>query len=481
MGALLAASVTDGLPAAIPGPKAFFARTRFVTISSGCGTLGAPRSGMTALGSFLAPVIGALACLAGCYRAEPEYSTFPEPTVVAGPPGGEIDPAWTQHQYSDHPGYPDGYPAGYPAGTEQVAMQTAGDLTPSADPSAAGYVMGAPNDTEIATALSPYGEWIEVEGYGFVWRPYATVVGLDFTPYESCGTWVWTDDWGWTFACEWDWGWLPFHYGRWGWFDDAWAWEPGYEWSPAWVEWRSGGGYVGWRPLAPTGSRPGGWQIRDHRTGSSGTWAVHDERPPRLAKPKLFDSQWRFTAQIDFGKRVRPNVVKAPAEGLRVTKLATRPPMRGTTQPVSAAAVMRGRIGVIAATRAAQQPVRPQATRSERSPVLRRIPERERSFDVPSRPSHAPSRSFDPPSRSPSRSIDPPRSSDTWTRSRPEPTHSSSSKKDKDDDSRPSRSSSGGNWSPPSRSSSPSHSPSRDSGSFGSGGGGRGDGRGHRR
>ena len=48
------------------------------------------------------------------------------------------------------------------------------------------------------------------------------------------------------------WGWAPFHYGRW-YHDDyyGWAWVPGYEWAPAWVSWRSGGGYYGWAPMSP--------------------------------------------------------------------------------------------------------------------------------------------------------------------------------------------------------------------------------------
>ena len=56
-------------------------------------------------------------------------------------------------------------------------------------------------DGEIDATLAPYGEWVEIEGYGLVWRPYTTAVGVDFTPYETCGSWVWTE-WGWTFACS---------------------------------------------------------------------------------------------------------------------------------------------------------------------------------------------------------------------------------------------------------------------------------------
>jgi hypothetical protein len=101
-------------------------------------------------------------------------------------------------------------------------------------------------------ALSPYGEWTDVEGTR-VWRPAATSVGEDFQPYATNGQWV-SSDYGWYFQSDYPWGWAPFHYGRWA--LDAnygWIWIPGTVWAPAWVDWRSGGGYIGWAPLPPIG------------------------------------------------------------------------------------------------------------------------------------------------------------------------------------------------------------------------------------
>jgi hypothetical protein len=106
--------------------------------------------------------------------------------------------------------------------------------------------------TTFRTTLSPYGEWVDVPGYGVIWRPYATVVGPDFVPYGSSGHWVYTDA-GWMWASGYGWGWAPFHYGNWVYAGGGWGWIPGSVWAPAWVEWRSGGGYVGWAPLAPVG------------------------------------------------------------------------------------------------------------------------------------------------------------------------------------------------------------------------------------
>lgn len=96
--------------------------------------------------------------------------------------------------------------------------------------------------------LSPYGRWINHSQYGSVWSPN---VDRDFQPYGTNGQWVMTE-YGNTWMSDYDWGWAPFHYGRW-FYDDfvGWAWVPDYEWGPAWVDWRTGGGYYGWAPLWP--------------------------------------------------------------------------------------------------------------------------------------------------------------------------------------------------------------------------------------
>jgi hypothetical protein len=97
--------------------------------------------------------------------------------------------------------------------------------------------------------LAPYGDWRQREPYGWVWYPD---VAEDWRPY-TFGYWVFTDDYGWTWISTEPWGSIPFHYGRWFFDGDygGWAWVPGTEWGPAWVGWRSGGGYIGWAPLPP--------------------------------------------------------------------------------------------------------------------------------------------------------------------------------------------------------------------------------------
>ena len=112
----------------------------------------------------------------------------------------------------------------------------------------------APPDTAPQTTqtfyneLSPYGQWVDMPNYGYVWIPNA---GVGFVPYSNYGHWVYTE-YGWTWVSDYSWGWAPFHYGRWN-YDAGygWYWIPDIYWGPAWVAWRHCDGYYGWAPLGP--------------------------------------------------------------------------------------------------------------------------------------------------------------------------------------------------------------------------------------
>jgi hypothetical protein len=98
-------------------------------------------------------------------------------------------------------------------------------------------------------ALDPYGEWIELDNYGYVWQP-TEAREAGWRPYAD-GRWAWTD-YGWTWASNERFGWAVYHYGRWVRVQRlGWAWVPGSEWAPAWVAWRHSPEYVGWAPLPP--------------------------------------------------------------------------------------------------------------------------------------------------------------------------------------------------------------------------------------
>lgn len=97
-------------------------------------------------------------------------------------------------------------------------------------------------------ALSPYGDWLWVDPWGWAWTPWDVEPG--WRPYTD-GHWVWTHL-GWTWVSARAWGWAPFHYGRWTWHEPyGWIWVPDTVWAPAWVAWRAGHGWIGWAPLPP--------------------------------------------------------------------------------------------------------------------------------------------------------------------------------------------------------------------------------------
>ena len=99
--------------------------------------------------------------------------------------------------------------------------------------------------------LSPYGSWVNVDGYGMCWQPSVTVINRGWQPYRDGGRWIYTDA-GWYWYSDYTWGWAPYHYGRW--FSHpsyGWCWNPGYTWGPSWVSWRYNDGYCGWAPLPP--------------------------------------------------------------------------------------------------------------------------------------------------------------------------------------------------------------------------------------
>jgi hypothetical protein len=159
------------------------------------------------------------------------------------------------------PAYTNPPQAPVPYTDQNTISQTTEDvppLTPSADVEA--QVQQAPNTSYsyFYDSLSPYGNWINIEGYGACWQPTAVVANPGWQPYCDRGHWAYTDC-GWCWVSDYSWGWAPFHYGRW--FHNShrgWCWAPDTVWGPSWVSWRYNNSYCGWAPLPPSACyRPG--------------------------------------------------------------------------------------------------------------------------------------------------------------------------------------------------------------------------------
>jgi hypothetical protein len=102
--------------------------------------------------------------------------------------------------------------------------------------------------------LDSYGEWQDVSGYGYAWRPR---VDAGWAPYQQ-GQWVMDDLYGLTWVSNEPWGYAPYHYGRWAYINNEWFWipdrvntEPAY--APALVAFlpMTDSNLIGWVPLGP--------------------------------------------------------------------------------------------------------------------------------------------------------------------------------------------------------------------------------------
>jgi hypothetical protein len=143
-----------------------------------------------------------------------------------------------------------------PESSAQYATPGVNPTAPEATPAYPVEQAAPPAPVEIADStfydeLTPYGTWVDVEGYGPCWQPTVVVANSGWRPYFDGGHWVYTDC-GWYWLSDYSWGWAPFHYGRW--FQHqrlGWCWLPDRVWGPSWVSWRYTEGYCGWAPMPP--------------------------------------------------------------------------------------------------------------------------------------------------------------------------------------------------------------------------------------
>jgi hypothetical protein len=160
--------------------------------------------------------------------------------------------------------------AAAPPPSEPPVAPNASDVAPQPDATAAQYppepavLTEVADDSQFYSTLAPYGNWVNVGGYGACWQPTVVVANPGWAPYYNCGRWIWTDC-GWYWCSYYSWGWAPFHYGRWFCHSRlGWCWAPDRVWGPSWVSWRYTDGYCGWAPLPPGTSYAAGVGLTFH-------------------------------------------------------------------------------------------------------------------------------------------------------------------------------------------------------------------------
>jgi hypothetical protein len=162
-------------------------------------------------------------------RMETAAETTPPPQLTPAP--GSLVPAEIELA-SDAP--------------DEMPADDSGAAAIAAEPEPA-----AVNYSTFYDALQPYGNWVNVEGYGRCWQPAVVVANRNWRPYCDRGRWVYTES-GWYWLSGYSWGWAPFHYGRWFPHERlGWCWTPDVVWGPSWVTWRYTDDYCGWAPLPP--------------------------------------------------------------------------------------------------------------------------------------------------------------------------------------------------------------------------------------
>jgi hypothetical protein len=101
--------------------------------------------------------------------------------------------------------------------------------------------------------LDSYGDWQNLDGYGYAWRPRADA---GWVPYQE-GYWANDYPYGMTWVSNEPWGYAPYHYGRWANVGSQWYWIPESvnttpAYAPALVAFVPyGANQIGWVPLGP--------------------------------------------------------------------------------------------------------------------------------------------------------------------------------------------------------------------------------------
>jgi len=184
---------------------------------------------------------------------------------------------------------------------------------------------------EYESELDAYGDWVDVDPFGYVWVPYS--MGPDWRPY-SWGRWTWMQMAGWCWVPYEPWGWSTYHYGRWHWSAVwGWYWIPLSGWGPAWVSWWWDDFYYGWAPMSWWGY-PGvlynnvyygyGWD-GDYPYNSKALTIVRKNQlqDPNVGRAALRPEEIRGLGHLKLGAHM-PDVRPSLNPSLRIERLNER-------------------------------------------------------------------------------------------------------------------------------------------------------------
>ncbi len=140
-----------------------------------------------------------------------------------------------------------------------------------------------PCTTDVVAALSGQGQWLVAASGTPAWQPSPAVVGYDFVPYQTGGTWMDRDGVQ-VFASQWPWGDLVFSDGNWT-FDS----EQGWLWLPDSRCVQIGAPTVAGQMMMPVVLLPANARMANHPWGAHPLSGERPGRPPssggRVAPP----------------------------------------------------------------------------------------------------------------------------------------------------------------------------------------------------
>jgi len=227
-----------------------------------------------------------------------------------------------------------------------------------------------------AEDLSGYGDWVHTNDYGYVWRPYQSVLGRydNWSPYRY-GQWRWIPPFGWTWVNDEPWGWATYHHGRWFYDNGFWYWSPyGYYrphrswWRPALVSITVVNNDICWYPLTYYSGYRNYNRWRDRNDGRRG----HDRDGRRGDRTSITPTPSPSTSPV-------PGPVPAPSpqRNARWQRLHTPPAMR--VPPGGIVTVASGQFGSGTGRFATAPPTIAQRILAKTSPDAEPVP------DLPSR------------------------------------------------------------------------------------------------